>query len=146
MYLQKTCSSGRSNMTTVNFSECSRRLIASLVFTVSQKASSAGGAAQDAEANVRRLARKKPNAKPTSKHTVFCHFPKDPKCDVCKMTQAVRARRQQRPERRTDGVALPTQLGEVITDHKVLSEDTASGMQLGCDVVQGFLDTRAPMT
>ena len=83
---------------------------------------------QDAEPEVPALAQT-PNAS-QSKHHLFTNFPKDPKCDVCRMTKTVRARFLKRLEMCTDGVVPPTKFGEVITaDHKVLSEDNESKLE-----------------
>ena len=54
-------------------------------------------------------------------HNVLTHFPKDPNCDVCMMTNTTRARRKHRPLRRADGIAPPTTFGDLTTtDHKNL--------------------------
>ena len=53
-------------------------------------------------------------------HSIYCHFPKDRKCDVCLRTKITSA-----PCRRRTGEALPRaeKFGDLITaDHKFLSE------------------------
>ena len=69
----------------------------------------------------------KPRAKVepgSGKHSVYTHFPKDPKCDFCSKTQITRA-----SCRRRAGTVMPRAeiFGELITgDHKVLSEESES--------------------
>ena len=60
-------------------------------------------------------------------HNVFAHFPKDPNCDVCGMTQTTRARCKHRPLRRAVGIQPPTTLGELLTtDPQILNLDDES--------------------
>ena len=51
----------------------------------------------------------RPNTrKPSDRHHVFyTFFPKDPNCEVYKLTKATRARCRNRPEPRGDGIHLP---------------------------------------
>ena len=58
------------------------------------------------------------------KHSVYIHFPKDRKCDICQRTKITRA-----PCRRLNGGAVlrAENFGDLITaDHKVLSEGCES--------------------
>ena len=58
------------------------------------------------------------------KHSVYTHFPKDRKCEICKRTKITRA-----PCRRRKGEAVPRaeKIGDLITaDHKVLSDNCES--------------------
>ena len=58
------------------------------------------------------------------KHSVYTHFPKDRKCEICKRTKIARA-----SYRRRNGEAVPraVNLGDLIkADHKVLSDDCES--------------------
>ena len=58
------------------------------------------------------------------KHNVHTHFPKDRKCEICKLTKITRA-----PCRRRNGEAVPraANFGDLITaDHKVLSDNCES--------------------
>ena len=45
---------------------------------------------------------------PRGNHNVFTHYPKDPKCEVCKKTKTRRARCRIKPKRRVVGIALST--------------------------------------
>ena len=58
------------------------------------------------------------------KHSLYTHFPKDRKCEICKRTKITRA-----PCRRRNGEAVPraANFGDLITaDHKVLSDNCES--------------------
>ena len=58
------------------------------------------------------------------KHSVYTHFPKDRKCEICKRTKITRA-----PCRRHNGEAVPraVNFGDLITaDHKVLCDNCES--------------------
>ena len=58
------------------------------------------------------------------KHSVYTHFPKDRKCEICQRTKITRA-----PRRRRNGGAVPRAeiFGDLITaDHKVFSENCES--------------------
>ena len=60
----------------------------------------------------------------SGKHSIFSHFPKDRKCDICLRTMITRA-----PFRRRTGTVVPgaVNFGDSITaDHKVLSEGCES--------------------
>ena len=46
-------------------------------------------------------------SKPTGRHNVSTYFPKDPNCEVCKLTKATRAPCRNRPEAREDRFRLP---------------------------------------
>ena len=45
---------------------------------------------------------------PRGNHNVFTHYPKDPNCEVCKMTKTTRARCRIKPKKRVDGIAFST--------------------------------------
>ena len=53
------------------------------------------------------------------KHSVYTHFPKDRNCEICPRTKITRP-----PCRRRNGEAVPRaeKIGDLITDHRVLSE------------------------
>ena len=77
------------------------------------------------------------NSKPPSAHNVLSHSPADPQCETCTMTRTTRARCQDSPEIRGDGIELlKKNFGEVVTaDHKVLIEESDSILQNRCAVV-----------
>ena len=63
-------------------------------------------------------------ARGSGKHSVYTHFPKDSKCDICLKTKITRA-----SCRRCAGTVVPRaeHLGDLITaDHKVLSVESES--------------------
>ena len=56
-------------------------------------------------------------SKPTGKHHVFTHFPKDPNCGVCKLTKTTRATSRTGPAARGDR----SHFDAITADHKVLN-------------------------
>ena len=88
----------------------------------------AGGDPYAEETKVIVLGTKRANDfKPQGDHNVFTHFPEDPNCEVCRMTNTTRARCKNRPLTRVDGIPHLTTCGELVTaDHKILNLDDES--------------------
>ena len=63
-------------------------------------------------------------SQPRGNHNVLTHYPKDPNCKVCKMTQTTRARCKIKikHKKRVDVIASSSKFGDLIaTDHQILS-------------------------
>ena len=66
-------------------------------------------------------------SKSTGKHNVFTLVPKDPDCEVWKITKTTRAPFTKRQDERRDRIQLPQNFGDAMTaDHKVLNEENES--------------------
>ena len=75
-------------------------------------------------------------SKPTGRHNVFTPFPRDPNCEVCKLTKTTRAPCRNRPDARWDRVHHPQPFEDLLpADHKVLTEENECLLQHSCAVV-----------
>ena len=71
--------------------------------------------------------RPKGSNRSASMHDVFAHFPKDPKCDVCKLTKIVRAQCRRQPDARIDQVFGAKKFADIVSaEQKILNEDKES--------------------
>ena len=71
--------------------------------------------------------RPKGSNKSASMHDVFAHFPKDPNCEVCKLTKIVRAQCRRQPDERIDHASGAKKFADIVSaDRKILNEDSES--------------------
>ena len=80
--------------------------------------------------------------KPGGKHNLHTHFPKDPKCDVCKSTQITRAFCKKNCGKTKRSPNAETIWAVITTDHKVLNEENESRLPQGFPVVVQDLATQ----
>ena len=80
---------------------------------------------------------RRPNRKkPTGRHNVSAHLPKDPDCEVCKFTHTTRAPCRNRPEARKYRVHHSQTFGDATrADHYFPKEENESRLQHRCVVV-----------